>query len=221
MKHLTTGCHDWPIWIKLYRTADNTLNSSVTLTACDVAIYYSLKMPAWIYTERCACLVHRGTCHQRGEFLLQEHSVLKPAWWHLVNYLNMHGRCLLKVSYAISARFILPYFHASSSLPVRFLFSCCFFYFSSLSKNLFFLLLLLLSMIAIPQSDIGDASNAIQSIGPIISLSVLTLCVHTTVRRKLAFYLVSVWQLFPSLSLKHLDLPSSYVFLSSRSDTQM
>ncbi len=76
-------------------------------------------------------------------------------------------------------------------------------------------------MIAITQSYIGDASDAIQSIRPIIFMSVLTLCVHTTVRGKLAFYLVSVWQLFPFLSLKHLDLPSSYVFFSSYSDTQM
>lgn len=64
--------------------------------------------------------------------------VLKPVWWHLVKYLNVHGRCLLKVSNAIPVHFILPfYFLANSSLPPLSSFSSCFFYFSSMSKNLF------------------------------------------------------------------------------------
>lgn len=94
------------------------------------------------------------------------------------------------------------------------LFSCFHFYFSTLSNRLF-----LLSVIVTPQSNIGDASNAIQSIGPIIFTSVLTSCVHTTASGKWAFYLVSVWRLFLFLCLKHLDVASTF-FFTSRRDTR-
>ncbi len=95
-----------------------------------------------------ACLdIHRKkhvSCSQRhlspegGVPISGALCILKPLWWHLVNYLNMHGRFLLKVSNAISARFILPsYFLANSSLPPLSIFYCCFFYFSSLSNTSF------------------------------------------------------------------------------------
>lgn len=45
------------------------------------------------------------------------------------------------------------------------------------------------------------------------------MCTHHG-KKKISF-LFGLWQLFPFVSLKHLDLPSSYVFFSSRSDTQM
>ncbi len=132
---------------------------------------------------------------------------------------------LFKHAWQVSAEGVKCYI---STFYFAFLFSC---QLKSASSFYLFLLLLLLfqpvkyiflllSMNAIPQSYIGDASNAIPSIRPIIFMSVLKLCVNTTVRRKFAFYLFSIWQLLPFLSLKHLDLPSSCVFFSY-SDTQM
>lgn len=94
--------------------------------------------------------------------------------------LNVHGRCLLKVSNAISAHFILSsYFLANSSLPPLSLFLLLL-YFSSLSKNLFFYSLWLLY----PEALLGMLQMQFRTLAPLFSCPYWCLCVHTTVRRK-------------------------------------
>lgn len=124
--------------------------------------------------------------------------------------LNVHGRCLLKVSNAISAHFILSsYFLANSSLPPLSLFLLLL-YFSSLSNFLFFFLL---SMIAIPRSDIEDDSNAIQNVGPIIFMSVLMfMCIHHS-EKKIRFLFGLCLAIVPFRQLKAFRLTTILCFL--------
>lgn len=89
-----------------------------------------------------------------------------------------------------------------------FLFSCCFFTSPACQKPFF-----LLSMIAIPRSDIGDASNAIQNVGPIIFMSVLMfMCIHHS-EKKIRFLFGLCLAIVPFRQLKAFRLTTILCFL--------